>query len=245
MTNKWLVKIVVSLFVAMGLLSGCGQSKATDTKDTDPWKNADGSYIQEGSSQYNNGKMQLKLMENNCVLYNFDVMQGSEKEDIADEFNVAGTFLINKDGSGESSIFIGKKEIKLGFKKNGKKVTVTQDGELVLPVKGTYEFSEKELQVSENAAVEILESLAPVTTSLNESNRPYTLEYTDDSDYEHFYEVKAINDKSKTMFARFLIADDLSCVYRQDDTKEEPTLIFGKARNLDGVSAGKGKPKTE
>ena len=240
MSRYWLTKIILPLLVLVALGSGCGQSESTNSDKTAKaalWKDADGSYTEEKSSQYTNGKLQLKLMENNCVLYNFDVMKGSEKDDLADEFDAAGTFLIEDNGVGTSSLMMDKKEVKLTFKRDGKKVIVTQEGELVLPVKGTYVFAEKALQVSENAAVEILENLAPVTTSLNDSNRPYNLEYSDEPENDKFVVVRAINTKSNTMFARFLVANDLSSVYRQDEENEPPTLIFGKEANMKTISS--------
>ena len=67
MSRNWIAKIILPLFVLVALGSGCGQSNsATSSKNTAAtlWQEADGSYTEEKSSQYTNGKLQLKLMEN-------------------------------------------------------------------------------------------------------------------------------------------------------------------------------------
>ncbi len=230
LAKKHFTSIVTSLLLVFCSLSVC----AAAGKSSNVWKDAKGSYAEESSAQYTNSRLQLKPLGNSCVLYDFNVMKGSEKEQTADNFSVAGVFLIGDNGVGKGTLLKGEKEVTLTFKKDGDKVLVTQEGKLALSVKGTYLFGNKSVDVSPNSAVAILEHLAPVTTSLNKYNRPYKLEYSEERKNGNLVEVKAINTKSKTMFARFLIANDLSAVYRQDNEKAVPLLIYGTDSNPKG-----------
>lgn len=116
--------------------------------------------------------------------------------------------------------------MKLTFTLNGKTITVKQTGTMPADVSGAYEFTEKGYEVSEAAATAVLEGIAPVKTSLNSTNRPYRLIYANEAIGGWFYDVRAINAPSNKLFARFLVAADLSAVYRNDDVNN-PQLIYG------------------
>jgi len=194
--------------------------------DSDAWKKAEGNYTWKESSQYNNGHLIIKPMEEDLFLFEFDVMRGSEAEDSSYDFSTAGILLVDDKGVGEAEFEVDKKPVKLTFTMKDKTITVKQSGTMPADVSGSYEFTEKGYEVSEAAATAVLEGIAPVKTSLNSTNRPYRLVYANEAVGGWFYDVRAVNQPSKKMFARFLVAADLSAVYRNDDVKD-PQLIYG------------------
>jgi len=199
-------------------------------KGSEDWKKAEGSYTWKESSQYNNGKLIIKPVEEDLFLFSFDVMRGSEAEDSAYDYALGGIFLVDDKGTGEAEFEVDKKLVKLNFTLKDKTVTVKQTGTMPADVSGAYEFTEKTFEASEAAAAAILEGIAPVKTSLNETNRPYQLVYGSEAIGGWFHEVKAVNNGH--MFARFLVASDLSAVYRADEPKEPPVLIFGSPASM-------------
>lgn len=204
----------------------------------DPWKGADGSYTEEKSSQYSNKRLQIKFLENTGVLYSFDIMKGNEKEDKATQYNVTGFFRTDVEGLGSDSFLLNDGTIKLTFQKDGDKIIVTQSGTMTVSVDGTYLFVDKTLEVNKNMALSLLESLPPVKTSLNAANRPYDLEYDETQVNGKFVQVTATHEKSGTVFARFLVAEDLTTIYRQDSKKDKPILIFGEEKPADTAAKG-------
>ncbi|MBR1661169.1 MAG: hypothetical protein IJ694_02720, partial [Acidaminococcaceae bacterium] len=199
---------------------------AAMAKGSEEWKKAEGSYTWKESSQYNNGRLIIKPMEEDLFLFEFNVMRGSEKEDSSYDFSTAGIFYVEDNGTAEAEFEVDKKPVKLTFNLNGKTITVKQAGSMPADVSGAYEFTEKGYEVSEAAATAVLEGIAPVKTSLNNTNRPYRLVYAHEAIGGWFYDVRAINAPSNKLFARFLVAADLSAVYRNDDVKN-PQLIYG------------------
>lgn len=213
--------LTVILCLAYTVLAFAGSEK---------WQKAEGVYTWKGSSQYNNGTLYVRLLEEDLVLFDFKTMRGSEAENSSFDFDTAGIFLADNN-KGEAEFEVNKKLVKLRFVLDGKNIKVTQTGSMPANVSGTYEFQEKGYDGSEAAATAIIEGLAPAKTSLNASNRPYKLVYGNDSVGGWFYNVMAINTPSKKTFARFLVAADLSAVYRADDSKN-PKLIYGSAKSM-------------
>ena len=200
-------------------------------KGTDEWKKAEGLYVWKQSAQYSNGFLYVKPMEEDLFLFEFKTMRGSEAEDSSYDYNVAGILLVNDKGEGEAEFDVDKKPVKLTFTLKGKTIAVKQTGEMPADVSGEYDFQEKSYNATEAAATAILEGIAPAKTSLNSSNRPYRLVYANETVGGWFYDVRAIHQPSKKMFARFLVAADLTAVYRNDDVKN-PQLIYGSPATM-------------
>lgn len=197
---------------------------------SDKWKKAEGNYTWTQSSQFNNGTLYVRLLEEDLVLFDFKTMRGSEAENSAFDFNTAGIFLA-EDNKGEAEFEVNKKIVTLNFVLDGKKIKVTQKGEMPANLSGVYEFTEKGYDGSEAAATAIIEGIAPAKTSLTAANRPYNLVYANDSIGGWFYNVMAIHTPTKKTFARFLVAADMSAVYRVEG-KNKPQLIYGSAKNM-------------
>ena len=200
-------------------------------KGADEWKKAEGLYVWKQSAQYSNGFLFVKPMEEDLFLFEFKTMRGSEAEDSSYDYNVAGIFLVEDNGTGEAEIEVDKKPVKLTFTLKGKTIAVKQTGSMPADVSGEYDFQEKGYEATEAAATAILEGIAPAKTSLNSSNRPYRLVYANETVGGWFYDVRAIHQPSKKMFARFLVAADLTAVYRNDDVKN-PQLIYGSPATM-------------
>ncbi|MDO4921849.1 MAG: hypothetical protein Q4E64_08520 [Phascolarctobacterium sp.] len=195
------------------------------------WKNAQGSYVWTESSQYNNGILNIKPLEDDIYLFEFKVMRGSEAEDSAEEFQTAGTLLLNDDGVGEADVLVGEDDsVIIQFALANKTMTVKQTGKLPLDIQGDYQFNEPTFDVSENAAVAIIESLPANLTSLSAANRPYRLLYADETVDGWFYQVIAVHEPTNSIIAKYLVAADLNAVYRND--AEEPGLIYGTPESM-------------
>ena len=212
----FMVTLVLTLAVTAAALA----------KGADEWKKAEGLYVWKQSAQYSNGFLYVKPMEEDLFLFEFKTMRGSEAEDSSYDYNVAGIFLVEDNGTGEAEIEVDKKPVKLTFTLKGKTIAVKQTGSMPADVSGEYDFQEKGYNATEAAATAILEGIAPAKTSLNSSNRPYRLVYANETVGGWFYDVRAIHQPSKKTFARFLVAADLTAVYRNDDVKN-PQLIYG------------------
>ena len=200
-------------------------------KGADEWKKAEGLYVWKESAQYSNGMLYVKPMEDDLFLFEFKTMRGSESEDSAYDYNVAGIFLVEDNGVGTAEIEVDKKPVKLTFALKGKTIAVKQTGTMPADVSGEYDFQEKGNLATEAAATAILEGITPAKTSLNGSNRPYRLVYANETVGGWFYDVRAIHQPSNKLFARFLVAADLTAVYRNDDVKN-PQLIYGSPATM-------------
>ena len=201
-------------------------------KGVGDWKKAEGTYIWTQSAQYSNGSLSVKKTEegDNGFLYEFQVMRGNEKEDSSFNYNTAGIFFVDENGAGESSIVVDDKEVTLTFTLKDKTITVKQKGSMPADVSGDYKFQEKYIEISDAGAMAIIESLPPVKTSLNNTNSPWRLESANEMVGGTFYDIRAF-DKNNEMFARFLVAADMTAVYRNDGVKD-PILIYGSPATM-------------
>ena len=191
-----------------------------------------GTYAMEGSSQYTNGVLRLMYLGNNCCLFEFSMMEGSEAEDTSFDYCLSGVFGLEPDGTG-SYESTGQGDLTLGFAFDGQTVTVTERAggdSLPIHLAGRYDFTDSSIEVSELSAGAILEFLPPVATSLNATNRPYRLAYSPEMSDGYFYEMQAVHVPTETVLADFYIAWDMSAVYRVDDGG--PVLIFGSAQPM-------------
>ncbi|AET69283.1 Ig-like domain-containing protein [Desulfosporosinus orientis DSM 765] len=196
----------------------------------DDWYGVSGTFNQKDGNQYNSGKLQLLPLDNGGVLFELDVMQGSEAEDMTTDFRLSGTFHVEENGTGTCEEETESGLVSLRFVLDGDTVTVTQTGTLPVPVEGIYIWLEKSLEVTPESAGELLEGLATAATSLNHNNGEYRLEMSDTEVDGWFYDMKAVFADTGVLIGEFLIANDLSAVYRIDT--ETPILIYGSADSM-------------
>lgn len=198
------------------------------------WETVCGNFVRDGSSQYNNAVLLMKYLSNDCVLFEFRFMEGSEAEDEAHNILVYGVLIVDDEGVGfyetlpdAASPF----SINFTISEDGQRVTVTHSGELSISPDGEYIFADASLEVSDLSANAIIEHLPTATTSLNSNLGAYTIKYPEALVSDWFYIVEAVFDDTGTVLAKFAIAKDLSVVFRVDDDIE-PVLIFGSAQPM-------------
>ncbi len=224
---KHLLKRIFLLLVTVVLLSSATTAFAASPEQ---WQNIKGTYAREDNSQFNNGILKLMYLDNDCTLFEFKMMKGSESENSAFNFSFAGVMISNDDGSADYESADENESLRLKFDLKAEKVVVTQEGNLPVDVAGSYTLQEPTIEVSDEAAKEILEFLPTATTSLNHNNGEYALTYADEMVGGWFYDVKANFTDTKALIGEFWIAQDMSAVYRVDTDK--PILIYGSAQPL-------------
>lgn len=205
-----------------------GQEQSSDFAGV--WESISGSFAREDSSQYDNGTLLMKYLSDGCVLFELRLMRGSESEDQAETLELSSVLAAEEDGTASyepESENTPPFHIGFSLSEDGEQVTVTHTGELSVSPDGVYDFIASDFEVSELSAAALLEYLPTATTSLNSNNGPYSFQYPEESDGDQFFPVQAVFDDTGAVLAKFLIAGDLSAVYRADDDIE-PVLIFGK-----------------
>jgi hypothetical protein len=231
---------------------GCGQSSqissdASKSKDiattssseissasSAVWETLSGDFTRNDSSQYNNASLQMKYLSNDCVMFEFRLMEGSESQDWADTLILPFVLLVNDNGVGHyESDADATNPITIDFflSEDGQQITVTHTGDVSISPDGVYDFVDEGLEVSERSATAILDHLPTAETSLNSNNGAYTIQYPDALVSDWFYPVEATFDDNGVALAKFIIAKDLSVVYRVDDDID-PVLIFGTAQPM-------------
>lgn len=193
------------------------------------WNEVKGTYAKEDNNQYNSGVLSLMYLDNDVVMFEFSMMEGSESEDTSSDFRLAGAFYIDDNGRG---IYEHPKtgNVIITFDLTGDKVAVKQTGTLPINVSGEYVFVEARIEVTEHAAIEILEQLPTAATSLNHNLGEYKLSMSEEMVDGWFYDVKANFVDTKALLAEFYIASDMSAVYRVDT--DMPLLIWGSAQPM-------------
>lgn len=224
MKRSNIFSLLITLLLCCVTLVACATTK-------NEWQQAKGSYVWTESSQYNNGILNILPLEEDIYLYEFKVLRGSEAEDSAEELQTAGTFLLEADGEGVADVACGSEVVQLRFALQNGVITVAQEGALPLEIQGAYKHNEDSFDVSENAAVALIESLPANLTSLTAANRPYKLLYADETVDGWFYQLVAVFEPTNEVIAKYLVAADLSAVYRNDDGAE-PGLIYGSPANM-------------
>lgn len=232
------VKVLLAVLLALSLLlAGCASTPAPD--DHSPgdgvWETVCGSYAWDESSQYTNSVLSLMWLDNGCVLFEFNLMEGSEEEDSATELTVSGVLNVQEDGSGiyEAAGDDGESRLMIGFEisEDGKQVTVSHEGELPISPDGNYTFTDSGMEVSDYSATELVRYLPTDATGLNTDLGAYTLNYPESLVSGWFYPLDATFDDSGECLAKFIVAKDLSAVFRVDDDME-PVLIYGSAQPM-------------
>lgn len=217
--------------------SSPSQTSSAQTGDEDDWakwETVTGSFAWDESSQYTNKVLQMKYLSNGCVMFEFRLMEGSESNDTAEELILPGILVVGDDGIGRYETLPDSENpygIEVALSDDGQSADVTHTGEIDISPDGTYTLTDESLEVSEVSAITILEHLPTAATSLNHNNGEYVIHYPDALVANWFYPVEATFADSGAVIAKFLIAKDMSAVYRADDDIE-PALIFGTAQPM-------------
>ena len=223
-----MMRIIVAVMLTLLL---CSLTLLAGAASKNDWKNTAGCYVWTESSQYNNGVLNIKPLGDDKYLYELKVMRGSEEEDSAEEFVTAGVFEINEDGDGIAEVdYQNNDTVELRFVLKDKSITAYQDGPLPLDVQGEYRFNEDSFDVSEAAAAALLAGLPEKQTGLPEDVDDYKLLYAEEPVDGWFYQLTALDDEGEVI-AKFLVAADLSAVYR-NDKEDEVSLIYGDPINM-------------
>ena len=223
-----MMRIIVAVMLTLLL---CSLTLLAGAASKNDWKNTAGCYVWTESSQYNNGVLNIKPLGDDKYLYELKVLRGSEEEDSAEDFGTAGVFEINEDGDGIAEVdYQNNDTVELRFVLKNKSITAYQDGPLPLDVQGEYRFNEDSFDVSEAAAAALLAGLPEKQTGLPEDVDDYKLLYAEEPVDGWFYQLTALDDEGEVI-AKFLVAADLSAVYR-NDKEDEVSLIYGDPINM-------------
>lgn len=203
--------------------------------DDGVWKTVCGNYAWDESSQYTNSILYMMWLDDGCVLFEFNLMKGSEEEDSATDLTVSGVLNVQKDGSGlyEAVNDEGESSLKIQFdiSEDGTQVAISHEGELPISPDGNYIFTDSNMEVSDYSATELVRYLPTVATSLNSNLGAYTLNHPESLVSGWFYPIDATFNDSGEYLAKFIVAKDLSAVFRVDDDIE-PVLIYGSAQPM-------------
>lgn len=246
--KKYLLFILIAAVAAV-FLPGCDEavsplqtgmppsddpvSEAVDTEDAVDagiWETVHGNYTRESNQ---NDVLALKYLSNSCVLFEFRLTESSESGDTHDTI-IYGVMIIFEDGVGiYETLTDAESPFTVSFKisDDGQRVTVSHTGDLSISPDGEYTFADSSLEVSDLSANAIIEHLPTAATSLNSNLGAYTIRYPDALVADWFYPVEAVFDDSGAVLAKFVVAKDLSAVFRADDDIE-PVLIFGSAQPM-------------
>jgi hypothetical protein len=162
--KKWIKNIIFVVLALTLILSGCGQvSEDAPSNESAPepalnssveeaveisdksvpevWKTLSGSFVREDSSQCSNGTLQMKYLSNDCVIFEFDLMEGSESEGCADTLILSSVLLVDDNGVGHYESKLDTENpltIDFYLSEDGKQVTVAHTGELSISPDGVY-----------------------------------------------------------------------------------------------------------
>lgn len=109
------------------------------------WETLSGGFVRNDSSQYSNGSLQMKYLSNDCVMFEFDLMEGSESKDFTDTLVLSFVLLVDDNGVGHyESDPETENPLTIDFylSEDGKLVTVTHTGELSISPDGVYNFED-------------------------------------------------------------------------------------------------------
>lgn len=248
------MKIMLSVLMAAILLTGCGDHKeSVPTSEPSPapaepssltgvvtggtdWSGYFGSFARRDSSQFNNATLQIKALDEAVVLFEIDMMEGSESEDQSRTLQIAGTMYIEDSGEGIYECFRedGSTAYAIRFSRSedGQTLTVSYTGDLPMNPDGIYDYVDFAIEVNADLCVALLENLPTAATSLNSVNSAYTIQFPEESVLNYFYPVAATFDDTGNILALYLVTDDLSAVWRLDTEDGVPALIYGSAQDM-------------
>ena len=228
-------ELTTSITPAADVKTDSGETRAFGSADVPlVWERLHDTFARDDSSQYNNAVLMMKYLSNGCAMFEFRLMEGSEADDFAFDTIIAGVLIIDDNGTGVYETIpdaYNPFSIQFVLSDDGETVDVTYDGALEISPDGRYSFVEAYVEVSEFSAGAILEHLPTAATSLNSNLGAYTINYPDALISGWFYSVEAVFDDSGLTLAKFLVAKDMSAVFRADDDIE-PVMIFGSAQPM-------------
>lgn len=235
MRRFYIILLIAAMLgiVFTATLPGSRAESATYSGTAEEWFGLSGSFVRADSSQLSSAVLNLKNLDESFALFEFRLMERSESEESVFEYAIAGVLLINEDGGGVYETI----NFTLSLADGAYQVEVTQNGDFVISPGGHYDFVDEYLEVSDLGAAAILEHLPTAATSLNSNNGAYTINVFDASAFNWFYLVEAVFDDSGVVLAKFLVAKDLSSVFRVDDDIE-PIIIYGFAGLDDQLQTG-------
>lgn len=255
-----LLKLVGFVLPVLLFFMGCGHAtpSGVDKKGAalDVWETTSGSFVRQDSSQYNNAVLSMKYLSNRCVAFQFKLMAGSESEKVTKAKVIFAVMLIDHNDVGRYETEPDAERpmsIKFVLSGDGKQVKITHTGEPDISPDGVYDFTEANLEASTALATSIIKNLPTAATSLNRNLGAYTIRFSDKLVSSWFYPTQATFDDTGKVLAKFLIAKDLSAIYRADDDSK-PVLIFGSAQPMLDATAlywkeanrsAKGKTRSE
>jgi hypothetical protein len=245
----FLLTVISSLFLAAADSgwaqtnpAGTGEQNdrapTTETSETAnvSWSGYFGTLTRKGSGQYDNAVLQVKSLDDMVVLFEIDMMEGSESEDQARSLKISGTMLIGDDGKG---LYEHPKEeggtaysVRFNRSEDGQQMAVTHTGEIPMNPDGDYEWIDSEIESDPDLATALLEHLPAVATSLNGNVGAYTINYPEESLLDYFYQVTATLDDTGAKLAEYLVCADLSAIWRLDTEDGLPVLIYGTAQDM-------------
>jgi hypothetical protein len=243
--KRFAVFFTVIVMAAL-LLAGCGSVKTqappagasdgTGTADAASWFGYFGALTRKDSSQFKNATLQVKGLNDSVALFEFDMTEGGESKGKASTLQIAGTMLIEADGSGVykrlkedgSSLY----SIRFERSEDGMLITVTHTGDIPMNPDGEYNWTDDRIESDAGLAVALLEALPAAATSLNSNYGAYTISYPEESVLNYFYPVTATFDDTGGALAEFIVCADLSAVWRLDTEDGVPALIYGTAQDM-------------
>ncbi|HWQ75801.1 MAG TPA: Ig-like domain-containing protein [Syntrophomonas sp.] len=239
MMKRFHILLVVITMAALLFLTGCN-GKAAKTPAPAPenvsWSGYFGTLVRQDSSQYNNAALQVKGLDDRVVLFAIDMMEGSESEERANSLQIAGTMLVEDNGSGlyECLQEDGSTAYSIRFDRSedGQQITVTHTGDIPMNPDGNYDWVDFRIESDAGLAVALLENLPTAATSLNSNSGAYTINYPEESVLNYFYPVTATFDDTGAVLAEYLVCADLSAVWRLDTEDGIPALIYGTAQDM-------------
>ncbi|NLO39702.1 MAG: hypothetical protein GX115_09560 [Ruminiclostridium sp.] len=200
------------------------------------WSGYFGTFTHRESSQYNNSTLQIKALDEAVVLFEIDMMEGSESEDQSRTLIIAGTMYIEDRETGiyECIREDGSTAYSISFSRSGdgQVLTVTHTGDIPMDPDGSYDYVDSTIEADADLSITLLENLPTAATSLNSTSSTYTIQYPDESVLNYFYPVTATFDDTGATLASYLVTDDLSAVWRLDTEDNIPVLIYGTAQDM-------------
>ena len=190
-----------------------------------------GMYTHSGRSEIENKALTIKHLPSGLLIFELNLFSRGENMGFSGILNVDESNHAHYDSSFNDS---GKYKLDFYFSAGGKEIRIVREGEMTIIPDGVYQYASGCISIKAATAIKFIESLPSVLTSLNIYNTPYTIECVDTYKYSDLcvggFVIKAKHTESGNCIGRFLVAADLSSVYRIDDDLGEPVLIF-KDRN--------------
>ena len=223
------LKVLTMLVMTFICCTGCFGGKS---ENVSLWKDVCGSYARENSSEYSNSVLNLKYLGDNAVMAEIKLMEGNESEEEPIETVISGVILTdNNVGTITYSNESNPVNINIEISNDLKSVEISHTGELAVSPDGKYSFTNDGVEVSDESAITILSYLPEDSTGLYGGANEYTINPPDGLVEDWFYPVNVLDSDLETVWASFIIAKDMSAVYRVNEGAEA-SLIYGSAKSM-------------